>query len=50
VEGRDRSPERGGGSAYGAQMQSADDEELRPFYEGACGFAPTPAGLIGLAG
>lgn len=25
------------------------DEELRPFYEGACGFAPTPAGLIELS-
>jgi len=24
------------------------DEELRPFYEGACGFTPTPAGLIEL--
>jgi GNAT superfamily N-acetyltransferase len=25
------------------------DEELRPFYEDACGFTPAPAGLIALA-
>lgn len=25
------------------------DEELRPFYEGACGFTPTPAGLVELS-
>ena len=25
------------------------DEELRPFYEDACGFVPTPAGLIELS-
>jgi len=25
------------------------DEDLRPFYEDACGFTPTPAGLIELS-
>ncbi|HEU5150307.1 MAG TPA: GNAT family N-acetyltransferase [Iamia sp.] len=25
------------------------DEDLRPFYEEACGFAPTPAGLVALS-
>jgi predicted N-acetyltransferase YhbS len=38
-----------GAKAAGCEYLHVDfDEHLRPFYFGACGFAPTSAGLIAL--
>lgn len=38
-----------GARAAGCEWLHVDfDEELKPFYEMACGFTPTPAGLIRL--
>lgn len=37
-----------GARAAGCEWPHVDFDELEPFYFAACGFRPTPAGLVAL--